>query len=125
MKNIFLVLICLYGLFSLQSCYYDNPPQLIPFECSDVSYSTHIIPIFESSCSTQGCHDGSHEPDLRSNLARNSLRSGGYLNTAIPEESKLWKSVDFIESDMPPGGKLPSLELELIMCWISEGALDN
>ena len=114
------------SLILIESCYYDEPPQPLPFDCNEVSYSTHIIPIFEASCSTSGCHDGSRIPDLRSEVSWNKLVSGGYVNLVVPEESSLFKTVEYIENPMPPSGiQLSDLNRELILCWISEGALND
>ena len=113
-------------LLALESCYYDDPPVALPFDCYEVSYSTHIIPILEASCSTSGCHDGSVIPDLRSDVAWNKIVSGGFVNLSVPSESSLFETVEYIENPMPPGGlQLSALNRELILCWISEGALNN
>ena len=114
------------ALLTLESCYYDDPPQPLPFDCHEVSYSTHIVPILEASCATSGCHDGSIVPDLTSDVSWNKIVSGGYVNLSVPEESSFFKTVEFIESPMPPGGiQLSALNRELILCWISEGALND
>ena len=126
MKNVLLALTLLLGLFLMQSCYYDNPPEIAKIECSEVSYSTHIQPIFNASCATSGCHDGTREPNLKTSEGYNALRAGGFVNLTFPEESSLLKTVDFTENPMPPGGpKLPELERELILCWLMEGARNN
>lgn len=110
----------------ISACYYDKPPVLIPFECDEVSYSTHIQPIWDNSCATSGCHNGTTEPNLSDGVSLNALLSGGYVNTLLPEESSLYHSVDFISNPMPPGGpKLSDQQIELILCWISEGAPNN
>jgi hypothetical protein len=126
MKKILIAFMLLGGLGSFLSCYYDDPPEPLPFDCDEVSFTTHIAPILENSCSTTGCHDGTRVPDLRTDVALNKLRSGGYLNTTIPEESSFYKTVDFSQNPMPPGGpQITALNRELILCWISEGAPDN
>ena len=127
MKKLFFAIMLLIGLgLFLQSCYYDHPPKPQPFECSDVSFSTHIVPILENSCSTTGCHDGTREPDLRTDVAWDELRKGGYINLARPDESSLFKTVEFTANPMPPGGpQISELHQEVILCWISEGALNN
>lgn len=113
-------------LITLDSCYYDDPPEALPFDCGEVSFSTHIVPILEASCATSGCHDGSRVPDLRANVSWNKLVSGGYVNLSVPEESTFFKTVEYIENPMPPGGiQLSELNRELILCWISEGALND
>ncbi|MGK0174463.1 MAG: hypothetical protein ACI9AT_000843 [Ulvibacter sp.] len=124
MKKILIAFLFFGGLIMLQSCYYDNPPKPLPFDCEDVSYSSHVLPVFATSCATSQCHDGTKEPDLRPDVARNNLRNG-YINLTFPEDSRLYKSVEYIANDMPPGGQLKELDRELILCWISEGALND
>jgi hypothetical protein len=126
MKNILIAFMVFGSIVFLESCYYDEPPQPLPFDCNEVSFSTHIQPIFEASCSTSGCHDGSRVPDLRADVSWNLLVNGGYVNLSVPEESKLFKSVSYIEEPMPPGGiQISDLNKELVLCWISEGALND
>ena len=126
MKNILIVFLMFGGLAIMQSCYYDHPPEPLPFECEDVSYSTHIQTIFINSCATNACHDGTKEPDLRKDVAWNELRSGGYINLLSPEESILYRTVEFRENPMPPGGpQISQINRELILCWLSEGALND
>ena len=109
----------------LQSCYYDNPPELLPFDCEDVSFITHVQPILTNSCATTGCHNGTTVPDLRGENAWNKLREG-YINLVNPEESILFRTVDFQENPMPPGGpKLSQTNIDIIQCWIEAGARNN
>jgi hypothetical protein len=110
------------------ACYYDDPPEIAPIDIEDVSFSTHILPTFEASCATSNCHDGTREPNLINSLAYSELVGGGYINIAIPEESILYKSVDFQSGvdAMPPGGpKLPNTDIEVIRLWIIKGAPNN
>lgn len=125
MKNLMNTALMALLLLGVQSCYYDNPPELVPFDCAEVSYVTHIQPIWEQSC-ISGCHNGSnYEPDLSAEVSWTEL-TGGYVNLAVIEESSLWKSVNFESNAMPPGGPKLSLQnLELIRCWLEEGAPNN
>jgi hypothetical protein len=126
MKNILHISAVVLSIFLFSSCYYDHPPEGLPFGCDEVSYSTHIVPILEAYCSTSGCHDGSVKPDLRENVSWNSLVSGGFVNLTVPEASILYEDVEFIGNPMPIGGaQLSELNRQLILCWISEGAKNN
>ncbi len=119
------ILFFVFLMLSINACYYDNPPEIAPIEPEDVSFDTHLIPIFNSSCNTAGCHDGSREPDLSPDVAYNRLLEGGYVNLAVPEESILYKSVEFESgaSGMPPGGpQLPEIDRIVILTWIQKGA---
>ena len=114
--------------FGISSCYYDDPPEPPPLDIDDISFSTHVLPTFEKSCSTSNCHDGTSEPNLINDLAYAELLAGGYINIVIPEESILFKTVDFQAGvdAMPPGGpKLPNIDIEVIKLWIQKGAPNN
>ena len=123
MQKILSTLIFLIGIF-LTSCYYEYPPKPLPIEPDDVSFHTHVLPIFVSKCSTPQCHDGTKAPNLLEDKAYNSLRSGGYLNEIFPEESLLYVSIDQGVGGlpMPPGGPLTQLEKDLILVWIAKGS---
>jgi hypothetical protein len=120
--KIFSVIILLVGLIT--GCYYDvlkpadphAPPQT-------VSFSGDLQPIFNSNCTTSGCHDGAHEPTLTPDKSYNSLISGGFVNTAIPSESILYQELN--GGSMPPTGKLPSSDIQLVLDWIKTGAPNN
>lgn len=119
------VLLLFLGLAITQSCYYDEPPPVQPIDPKDVSFSTHILPIFSKSCATSSCHDGTTVPNLLNDNAWQELRKGGYINISVPEVSALYKDVAFLPGGvpMPPGGpKLSELDQLLILAWIQNGA---
>lgn len=83
-----------------------------------VLFQTQIQPIFTNNCIT--CHKGSRNPDLRAGNSYNSLTTGNYV-TLPAENSRLYKMVT--------SGSHTSLTLDsekqLILSWISQGALNN
>ena len=120
MRNILLAASILVGLlFLVQSCYYENPPKALGYDLEDVSFGTHILPIFERSCAGAECHDGTHEPNLLKENAYISL-ANGYYNTTFPKESRLVKLIE--SGAMPPAAPLPALDQDLILLWITKGA---
>lgn len=106
------------------SCYYEYPPTPLPIEPQDVSFKTHVLPILVSKCATPECHDGTKVPNLLPDDAYLSLKSGGYYNLTIPEESILYTAIDRgVEGlIMPPSGELSDLDKQLILIWITKGA---
>lgn len=121
MRN-FILLTVLVSIMMI-SCYYDHPPEPLPIDPDQVSFATHILPILQKSCSTANCHDGTQAPDLRDDVAYRNLVAGGFVNLVLPEASPLYRSVDFVEAPMPPGGpKLAQLDIDLILIWIQKGA---
>jgi len=106
----------------LGSCTYhtnDYDPLDVP---DDVSFEADIIPIFEASCNSAGCHNGSIAPNLTRDVAYVSLLGGGYVVPGTPaEDNSLYQVLD--------GGSMEAyatdLERAYIKKWIDEGALDN
>jgi len=119
---IFLAMILLVSLIT--GCYYDivlppdpnAPPQ-------NVSFSGDLQPIFDTKCATTGCHDGAHAPNLTAEESYNALMSGGFVNTTIPTESILYQVLQ--QGSMPPTGKLPSSDIQMVLDWIKMGAPNN
>lgn len=118
--GILLIVTMLLMIFS--SCAnYEKPLPDIPAE---VSFSDDLIPFFETSCTnTSGCHDtGDIPPDLTEEFGYNSLMTGGYINTDIPEESLLYTKI-------APGGSMEKYstqrDTQMVLRWIEQGALNN
>ncbi len=111
--------------FSLSiSCKYD---EVLPFEPDPgvpVLFSADIIPIFENSCNSAGCHNGTQSPDLRAAVAYENLISGGYLNTEVPEQSLLYQWMTDALGPMPPLGA-NATNNATVLEWIKQGALNN
>jgi hypothetical protein len=116
------VIILLAGLMT--GCYYDivtppdpnAPPQA-------VSYSGDLQPIWDQNCTKSGCHDGAHDPLLTPAESYNAIMAGGFVNTAIPTESILYQVLQ--GGSMPPTGKLPSADIQMVLDWIKNGAPNN
>lgn len=108
------------------SCYKDVT---VPGEkeiTRDVSFSADIIPILNKSCNNIGCHGaGGVPPNLTAGNAYSALISGGYTNTASPENSELYQWMKGNRTiPMPPTGADPDYNA-LVLAWIKQGALDN
>ena len=88
----------------LEATYKDAPPV--------VRFRTQIRPIFRSYCSETGCHDAQSQifPLLT------------YQNIA-PRASAIRGAVE--SRRMPLGNTLPAKEMELLLEWIDQGAMDN
>jgi SprB repeat len=80
---------------------------------STTSYLNDIQPIIAMSCAIFGCHDGS--------------------NTSLPNYnilSELQAKAEEVKSrtqsrNMPRTGSLTQAEIDLIACWVDDGAMDN
>lgn len=76
-----------------------------------VSYENSIKTIIESNCAISGCHNGSVSPDLRTFGSIQSNASRIKARTA--------------NRSMPRGRTLTQAQIDLIACWVDDGALDN
>lgn len=111
------------GGFAMASCTYhtnDYDPLEVP---DDVNFDADIVPIFEASCNDAGCHNGSIAPDLRRDVAYQSLISGGFVtDVSAAENNILYQKID-------DGGSMyvyaTDLDRAYIKKWIEEGALNN
>jgi hypothetical protein len=108
------------GLTSAVSCKYDEVLPYEPDPTIPVLFSEDIIPIFESSCATAGCHNGAVAPDLTSSTAYDVLWMGGYINTEVPDH--LWMSQ--AKGPMPPLGANETNNATVLQ-WITQGAKNN
>ena len=115
--------------FLVSSCEQDIGPVIIQPPTSDpVSYRNEIQPIFDKECSS--CHDQDHQYlDLSPCCSYDQLWTLGagapYLDVDNPEQSKLYRHLTGDLLQMPIFGQLPDHEIQLVLKWISEGALDN
>lgn len=96
-----------------------------------VSFALHVLPIFKTECATENCHSGT-KPASNLNLENdkayaqisNSYR--GYLNTSQPTNSLLYNLLTTDGSKkMPPNKKLDQIQIDLIVKWMAQGALNN
>jgi hypothetical protein len=102
--------------FALASCSKDqaaNPSGLV--DCSKVTFSGDIMPIFQTSCNTTGCHNaGGAAPMPLTNY--NEIKV--YVDNGMIADRVL------VKGDMPPGG-LAEEQKKKIKCWIENGAPNN
>ncbi len=77
---------------------------------SGILYSKTILPII-TNCSTTACHGGSQSPDLRefSDIQANAEK----IKSKIKDDT------------MPNHGSITEGEIQLITCWINDGAPNN
>lgn len=92
-----------------------------------VSFSTHIMPVFNASCNSGGCHSASSPAaglNLTAASAYSSLMAKHEINTANPSGSNLY--IEITNGDMPKGASLlSSYDQQLVLKWITQGANNN
>lgn len=78
---------------------------------SGISFETSIKSIIANSCAVSGCHNGSVSPDLRSFSTIQSRANSIKSRTA--------------NGSMPKGSSLTQEQIDMIACWVDDGAQDN
>jgi hypothetical protein len=106
------------------SCYQDvivpevaqeKPPQF-------VSYSGDLQPLWTANCALSGCHvPGGQVPYLTEDISYEQLLGGGYVNTAVPEDSKLWIALNGVMRTHLPSED----DRQKVFDWIRNGAPNN
>lgn len=93
----------------------DGPPQF-------VSFKTDLAPVFNSNCAKSGCHvSGSHKPYMTSDMSYQQIVNGGFVNTAIPKESRIYIMINSEMREFIPS----AVERQKVYDWIRNGAPNN
>ena len=106
----------------ISGCYYDVEEELYPtLDClvSDMSYAQDILPILVADC--YACHS------VTTNFGNVTIEGHGELIKYVNDGSLLGAvSHEGGYSPMPKNkAKLLDCEIEKIVAWINDGALDN
>jgi hypothetical protein len=123
-KNILLLSVTLAAaIFVLQGCLNDKgevpkPPETF-CDSLDVSYNLHVKPLAETKCANSiGCHvaGGSGPGDFTTYTALSGVSQTVKTRIELPVGTS---------GHMPEGGILTQEELDIFLCWIEDGALNN
>jgi hypothetical protein len=120
----------LMGVLTLAGCYKADTvyPSTDKVLGTEVSFAKDIVPIFTAKCSITGCHSsGGHSPDLSAVKAYNSLMNGGFIDVAVPKNSKLYQRLTGQLTPAMPliGSSNPSNINALVLTWITQKAKNN
>jgi len=87
-----------------------------------VSFKTELAPLFKSNCALSGCHvSGGHKPYMSLDISYQQIVNGGFVNTAVPKESRLYIMInsemrEYISS---------AADRQKVYDWIRNGAPNN
>lgn len=123
MKKTIVLIFTMISLASMQSCQYEWLDPIDPDLPDIVSYSANIQPIWDRSCNNAACHaKGGFSPDLTAADSYNALFADNLINIDAPASSRLY-------TKCAPGGSMYKYcmpgDPEMILLWISQGALNN
>lgn len=121
-KSLLVVLGIAGFMFYVSSCSKESADRLAganSCDTSSVSYSKQIVPILQDNCYT--CHEGSNPPsgiDLSNFSILQAHVKNGDLKSAVTHTGSV--------TPMPYGlPMLPSCEVNTIVAWVDQGALNN
>lgn len=84
----------------------------IPHGETGVSWSGDVLPIIQTKCALPGCHNGATRPDLR-------LYSKAYFYREYIKDLTRTRAMPFNDET------LTQTQIELITCWVDDGAPEN
>lgn len=93
-----------------------------------VSFSTHIIPLFNAYCNNSGCHGGASPAahlDLSPAMAYSQLFARQEVDTVNADASVLYIQMNSTSNPMPRSGRLSDYEVGLVYKWIRQKARNN
>jgi hypothetical protein len=88
-------------------------------------FANQVLPILQANCFK--CHGDANVKSKLSLFSRTGMIKGGVLGPAIslerPANSQLLKAINHQDDlEMPPGGKLPQNEIDILTRWVKGGA---
>jgi hypothetical protein len=83
----------------------------VPRGFTGTSWESDIKPIMETSCALTGCHNGTSRPDLR------LFENAKFYAKSIKSKTK--------DRSMPRNGTLTEQQIDIIACWVDDGAVKN
>ena len=109
------------SILMVNGCRYDkaeilNPPIHAPVNCatSPAKFSSDILPLITSKCATPNCHD----TEVSGGLVLKTYAEISAAKDRIYERA-------VVEKSMPQSGPLPPAAIDLLKCWINNGAQNN
>ena len=120
--GIFSALFILLLVATLLSCVDHTLPEVVVDECGGtVSFEIDIQPIIDSKCAIVGdggCHNGGNGASLDWRVFSN------FQSHASQVKDRITRSPG-TDGKMPKIGTLTNDQIQLIVCWVDQGAKDN
>jgi hypothetical protein len=78
---------------------------------SGIGYAASIAPIIQNNCAVSGCHSGTQAPDFR--VFKNIQDNAAQIKVLTGNKT------------MPQNGTLSQSQIDMIACWVDDGAPAN
>lgn len=106
-------------LFTVNSCKHEGVPA---DQLEQVCFNEQILPIFQNSCGTSGCHDSRGEAGYVFTDYASIMKA---INPGNADKSKAYQAITSTFQLMPPDNALPMSKRTLIRIWIEQGAKET
>jgi hypothetical protein len=118
-------LILTFGM-GLSGCYKDIIKPELPVDPNappqQVSFNNELKPLFAASCTEAGCHvSGAHKPYMTPDVSYLQIVNGGFVNTALPKQSRLYIMINGEMQQYIPS----AADRQKVYDWIRNGAPNN
>lgn len=113
-------------ILGLSACHYDTLSDIYPDHSSEcdtlnLSFKTHILPIFEMHCNNNSCHGG--------NFSQGRVNLTDYQGVAeVVSDGRLVGVINHFSGFTPmpaDGGKLETCKIKRIESWVNDGFPNN
>jgi hypothetical protein len=107
-------------IFLVNSCKHEGiPADQMPQVC----FQTEVLPIFQNSCGTTGCHDSKSAENGYTYIDYASIMKS--ITPGDADKSKAYQAITSTFQLMPPDNALPASKRTIIRLWIEQGAKET
>lgn len=115
-----LILFTIILLFVASSCKHDSIPA---DQFEQICFTEQVLPIFQNSCGTSGCHDSKSAKNGLSYIDYTSIMKS--ITPGDAAKSKAYQAITSVFEIMPPDNPLPQDKRTIIRVWIEQGAKET
>lgn len=105
--------------FLVNSCKHDGIPA---DQMPEICFTEQVLPIFQNSCGTSGCHDSKGEAGYVFTDYTSIMKA---INPGNAAKSKAYQAMTSTFELMPPDNALPASKRTIIRLWIDQGAKET
>lgn len=116
------LLIFVFGLilFTAHSCTHEGIPAE---QMEEICFTQQVLPVFQNSCATSGCHDASTAEDGYIFTDYSNIMKA--IEPGNASKSKAYQAITSHFKIMPPDNPLPVEKRVLVRLWIEQGARET
>ena len=91
-------------------------------QMTEICFTEQVLPIFQNSCATSGCHDSRGEAGYVFTNYSDIMQA---ITPGNADKSKAYQAITSVFSLMPPSNPLSESKRTIIRLWIEQGAKET